>query len=67
MGGISVVIRTETVCPDIACQGIVQKDLDEQKAKREALSRESELREKHRHFRGRKAAAATAAAASTTS
>ncbi len=50
LGGISVITHTETVCADLDCQKIVDKELKDQKAKRDALKRESELREQKRQM-----------------
>lgn len=43
-GGISVVTRTMTVCPDPECQELVDKDLQKQAAVREEQKKEAELR-----------------------
>ncbi len=46
--GPSTVVRTQMVCPDTDCQAIVEKELGEQRAKREAFKKESEARQAYR-------------------
>lgn len=43
-GGVTVITRTTTVCPDPECQELVNKDLQKQTAAREEMKKEAELR-----------------------
>lgn len=42
--GISVVVHTETICPDKACQALVDKELEVQRKKREKIKTDREQR-----------------------
>lgn len=46
--GPSTVVRTQMICPDPACQAIVEQELEEQRAKRAQFKKESEARLAHR-------------------
>lgn len=51
--GITVVFHTQTICPDKACQKVVDEEIAERKAKAQLLQEQKEAR-----FKSRKASIA---------